>query len=86
MTKVENALDAINSRLDTAKEKISELETQQQELSKMKHRKKLGKKKGTAYQIAVRWLLASRPGQDSAPLHPPGNLPRAEDGPQPRGH
>lgn len=45
MTKVENALDAINSRLDTAKEKISELETQQQELSKMKHRKKLGKKK-----------------------------------------
>ena len=45
MTKVKNTLDAINSRLDTAKEKISELETQPQELSKMKHRKKLGKKK-----------------------------------------
>lgn len=54
MTEVKNTLDKISDKLDMAKEKISELKTQQQEVYKVKHREKT--EKGNQYTVGqLKW-------------------------------
>lgn len=46
---MKNTLDGVNSRLDTAIEKIVKLKIQTQKLSKLKHRKKKGTEKNKTH-------------------------------------